>query len=83
VTTLADILINGRLPEGWDAAAHGLVYGTAIRDAILAAQDDTMHNRISPVATADGWWLSCADVLTKAVDGIYCYVAATMPLCCL
>jgi hypothetical protein len=71
MTTLADILINGRLPEGWDAAAHGLIFSATVRDAILAAQEDTMHNRINPVATTDGHWLSCADVLTEAVDGIY------------
>jgi hypothetical protein len=71
MTTLSEVLINGRLPEGWDAAAHGLIFNTTVRDAILAAQDDSMHNRISPVATTDGRWLSCADVLTEAIDGIY------------
>jgi hypothetical protein len=71
MTTLADILINGRLPVGWDAPGHGLLFSTAVRDAILAAQDDTMHHRISPVATSDCRWLSCADVLTEAINGIY------------
>ena len=68
---LSEILTDGRLPDGFDAPGHGLVFGDTVRDALLAAQDEDDRNRISPVATTDGRWVSCADVLLEAVSGIY------------
>ena len=72
MTTLAEILTPaGLLPEGFDAPAHGLVFGTEVHDLIVGLQTPDMHHRIAPVPTTDGRFVSCCDVLNEAVRGLY------------
>jgi hypothetical protein len=67
---LSELLIDGRLPTDFNAPGHGLVFSEGVRDAIIAATPENCQHRIAPVATADGRYLSCADVLTEALTGI-------------
>ena len=70
MTTLSDILIDGRLPADFNAPGYGLVYGADVYNLIMSIQTEDMQHRIGPVATADGRYITCADVLTEAVRGI-------------
>ena len=67
---LSELLIDGRLPADFNAPGHGLVFSEGVRDAIIAATPDNSPHRIAPVATTDGRYACCADVLTEALTGI-------------
>jgi hypothetical protein len=71
---LSELLIDGRLPADFNAPGHGLVFSEGIRDAIIAATPDGSPHRIAPVATTDGRYACCADVLTEATSGLYCSI---------
>ncbi|ATW62773.1 hypothetical protein SCBWM1_gp89 [Synechococcus phage S-CBWM1] len=72
MTTLAEILTpEGLLPEGFPATSRGLVFGSEVYDLIMSIQTPEMPHRISPVATTDGRYLSCADILSEATRGLY------------
>ena len=67
---LSELLVNNRLPEGFNAKGYGLVFGESVKDAIDAAHPPDAKHRIAPVPTADGRYACCADVLTEAIGGI-------------
>lgn len=70
MTKLSDLLIDGQLPEGFNAPGHGLVYGPDVYNLIMSIQTEDMQHHIGPVATTDGRYITCADVLTEAVQGL-------------
>lgn len=77
---LSEILVNGLLPEGFNTKEHALVFSTEIKNLIENAQNNTNQHKIQPIATIDGRWLSCADVLTEATQGIFSYIFSQIPL---
>ena len=70
MTKLSDILIDGRLPADFNAPGHGLVYVADVYNLIMSIQTEDIQHRIGPVATTDGRYITCADVLTEAVQGL-------------
>jgi hypothetical protein len=67
------------LPIGFDAKTYGLVFDNAICDALLAVQLEDAKNRIAPVELTDGTWVTSADVLTEATDGIFAPIFSQLP----
>jgi hypothetical protein len=71
MTTLAQFLPQVQSLTDHEAKSFGLVLPQAAYDAILAAQaqrPDACH-RAAPVATTDGRWILCADLLREVGPG--------------
>lgn len=79
MTVLSEVLVDGRLPEDFQAKQHGLVFSQDVYDLLMAAQSDSLQHRIAPVATTDNRWLCCADILTEAMSGVYAPIFSKIP----
>ena len=77
-------LIGHFFPEGApaDLRDYGLVMPEAVRDSLIAVQDDhgNPRHRLAPVALTDGRYALSCDVLTEArEDGLFGPVTALDP----
>jgi hypothetical protein len=69
--TLSDLLASGVTPDLATLRAVALVFGDELRDRLIAVQEEYGDPRHvpSPVATNDGRWMLCGDILTECVEG--------------
>jgi len=69
--TLADLLASGTTPDITTLRAVALVFDAELRDRLIAVQEEFGDPRHvpSPVATNDGRWFLCGDILTECVEG--------------
>lgn len=69
--TLADLLASGQTPDLVTLRAVALVFDAELRDRLIAVQEEHGDPRHvpSPVATNDGRWFLCGDILTECVEG--------------
>lgn len=71
MTTLAQFLPTVAGMTDDQAKGYGLVLSQAAYNAILAAQQQrpNARHRAAPVATTDGRWILCADLLREVGPG--------------
>lgn len=69
--TLAELLASGAAPDITTLRAVALVFDAELRDRLIAVQEEHGDPRHvpSPVATNDGRWFLCGDILTECVVG--------------
>ena len=69
--TLSDLLASGVTPDLATLRAAALVFDAELRDRLIAVQEEHGDPRHvpSPVATNDGRWFLCGDILTECVEG--------------
>lgn len=69
--TLSELLASGVTPDIATLRAVALVFDAELRDRLVAVQEEFGDPRHvpSPVATNDGRWFLCGDILTECVEG--------------
>jgi len=69
--TLSDLLASGVTSDLTTLRAVALVFDDELRDRLLTVQQEHGDPRHvpSPVATNDGRWFLCGDILTECVEG--------------
>lgn len=69
--TLSELLASGVTPDIATLRAVALVFDAGLRDRLIAVQEEFGDPRHvpSPVATNDGRWFLCGDILTECVEG--------------